>query len=422
MSNIRATIIDLSGARARAGQLAGPRANFEVSDGFAPPLRVAIRKTDAGFLTWAGEEAEPLVEDAQTLVFDELNVHLPRIDDSELREQLLTAVWSKVCERLADNGLLHRPGQSAAYVIPRAGWPPALLEHFREVCARDGRLRLIGFPDEAAALVVGLMQADMVRRVLSSPPASGSATYCLAVAAEDTQAIVCCFDYASDGRREHRVVLRDFFRTKYRALADDLKSREWSSDVSGLLVFESPELATPACTALEATLRGVRTEVTRPPLPPAQIQNLKLVGGAYIAQCSMALGEPADHFVVEAAYHIGVQTSQRRFHPILTRSQMTQATQYPLVAEQRFRLKGRPGSEMRVNVYCGYSPRVAEATYLGHFTLSQVELARLGSDREAAIAASVTMDSPGSAEVALHLLPDNRRIASRQWLLPALMD
>ncbi|HVG19054.1 MAG TPA: hypothetical protein VNI02_08365 [Blastocatellia bacterium] len=388
---------------------------------FTIPYRVAVRDEDAGMSMYAGEESAGMREDDRTLVFDDLHTELLRIEDTELQSELARAFWREICRELSQRGLLEHSGQPVAgYVIPHYLSPPDLLERIREACAGE-RETVAGFFSEAASLLVGFLRAEVFASMASEFDNSGPLTVCLVVAEDDGELNVACFDYSSEAAGAVSILLRDYFRTTYAQLSDRLKASDWLGAFSALVSLESTELARPSKESLDATLDAVSAGIVREQYQVAGLDGLKARGAAHLAALCSGRGAASGEYRIEVACHIGVRVSRSSFHPVISKEEFARIVDFPYSSLQTFKLEGRPGNEMRVQLYCGSSDRVEDSTLLGHLTLSQSELASLTSGNESVVVAIVKLDTQGSGEFTLGLLPDNRIIGSQSFTLPGLM-
>ncbi|HJQ70920.1 MAG TPA: hypothetical protein VKA70_18235 [Blastocatellia bacterium] len=413
-------ILDFTGERVMAGLL-DPAGALSVLSDFAPPFRVAVRNTGGDLITLAGQECDGIVEDDQTLLFDNLGLHLPRIEDEELQQRIISAFWKSLCDALAERKLVESAGAMAAYVICPYNWPAPLLERFREACAGERRINPVGFPNEAVSLLVGRMQDVELRKLVRSLYSSTPMSLCLVVAGNDDLMDVCRFDLSLGEGDEQEIVIQDFFRAKQTNPTDKLKSRDWSGQPTTLFLLEGMRSLDGDQKKLADRLEGVFQQVEEKQCPLPHLQSLKLRGAAYIAQCAGRSNRVEDRYLVQTAYNIGVRVNQARFHPIIRKSELVTATRFPFDAEQSFSLKGRPGSEMRIEAHCGYSDLVDESTPIARFTLSAEEIASVTADRKARLVASVAVVSPGSGRITLRVVPGEQTIGSKEFVLPALM-
>jgi hypothetical protein len=420
----RLIIVDLTRqpARVRVTTIAAPASPTarETAD-LTSPLRVALRAEPAGLRSFAGEEAVDVIEDDLTIRFDDLHTDLLRLEDIELQSHLISAFWSNLSERLARDGWLKPSGQAAGYVIPHALYPPALLERFRQACAVEGRLKIAGFSSEAVSLLMGFLQSEALRQGLAALDYARPHTVCLVAAYDDSEVSVACFDYSTEAEERYRILLRDYFRTTCGNLSDKLKSCDWLGEFSALISLESPSLTGLSRDALEATLDAVAVGIFKERHQTTELDWLKIKGADYIANCSRGRARVSAQYNIETACHIGIQIDQGRFYPVITKDEMARTSSFPYGSAQAFKLQGHPGNEMRVNLYCGYSDRLEDATLLGYTTLEQAELSSLKSGAASAIAAVLRLDTHGGGEFTLGLMPDNRIINSIPFVLPGLL-
>ena len=413
----RIIIADLTREVARVGLAALDDPTVEVSADFGLPQRVAIRQEEAGLITLAGEEEASVRSDARTLVFNRLHKLLPRVGDAELRSRLIGALWRALCEELEKSGLVRPEGNCVGYVIPHHLSTQPLLEEFRAVCA-GASVQPVGFVHEAAALILGFVRSPLFPKVF--PTGGERATICLVVAYDEMGVDVACFDY-SDARPPRReLVIRDFFHSTCVGLKKALEGRAWSGAVTHLISVEDEEVAGGALAALVAVLQGDDGAAAKKRFQTPGAHRLKIKGAAYVAQCCHGRGDPAAEFSISSAYNVGVQIDLKRFHPIMDGQQASMVYDFPRRAAQTFALQGQPGGELRLNLCCGYSERMAEAIPLGVMGVATGELAR-GAGRGAAVTVAVTLDAPGGGQFMLETPETGRPLGSQSFVLPSLV-
>jgi hypothetical protein len=186
-----------------------------------------------------------------------------------------------------------------------------------------------------------------------------------------------------------------------------------------LVIVEDPELPASAQAALNVPLQAIAAGITPQHHQLRSASQLKLRGAAHIAFCAAGRAPDEQQYDVAHACHVGVQIDQQHFQPIITKDAWIQLTEFPYLAAQAFRLRGQPGNALRLNLYCGYSTSVADATPLGHTILWQEDLAQLGG---AALTAAIRLDAPSSGEFLLGLMPENRALRRQQFTLPGLVE
>lgn len=418
----RTIIVDLTRDSARVCVVDPGSPPNEVMNELIIPYRVAVRDEETDVRMFAGEEAADIQEDGSTIIFDNLHTELPRIEDTELQSELAKAFWREICRKLLKEGWLETSGQPVAgYVIPHYLSPPVLLERFREACAGETPVKVAGFFSEAASLLIGFLQSEAFVPVAGELDDSQPLTICLVIAADDGEMEVACFDYSREAGGRISILLRDYFRTTYADLSARLQASDWLGTFSVLISLESPELARASKESLDATLGAVSIDIVREQHQVAGLAGLKAKGAAYIAGRSLGRGVASGEYGIETACHIGVRINQSSFHPIIAKEEFAQIVDFPYSSLRAFKLQGRPGNEMRIQLYCGSSDRVEDSTLLGHLTLSQSELVSLTSRNESALVAVVKLDAQGSGEFTLGLLPDNRIIGSQSFTLPGLI-
>jgi hypothetical protein len=415
MTGKRITIIDLTGEIAQAGEAANDC--VQIFDDFALPYRVAISKADGQIQAFAGKECEGLHEDRNTLIFDHLNLCLPGMADENLLSLVITSFWNTLSTSLS------APGASGAtaYIITDYRYPASLLERFRALCKVNAGLHLAGFISEEAAFLMGFINTEAFGKRVAEVNASRPVTFCAVAASDEREVVVACFDYWIGAKEERYLVIRDFFRARFDLLIGKLESRDWRNQVSQLLSIEAADLPGSRRTWLEKAIHCVRADACRITLERQFISRLKLDGAARIARCRRGRGSEQDNYNIETAYNIGVQIEQGRFHPISTRQSAASINQFPFTVAQAFHVRGKLGTRLNLNFYCGRSDIIEDSTQIASITLSEQETAALSKSPSMALAVRVRMDTRGSGEVALERLPDNGVIASQAFTLPGLV-
>lgn len=415
----RLIVVDWTRGAALAGVFAEGAGGWRLESELCVPSRLAVRRgAEEGVRVLACTEAADAREDADTLVFEQPAQDLSRIEDAELQTLLASGFWRALERELVARGALREGARAAAgYVVVPHHFPLPLLENFRAACAGEDRLKLVGFVHEAAALVLGLLRSESSRP--DEGAASDSATTCLVTAYDEQTVDVACFDQERTSRAVTRVLVRDFFRTTCATLSARLHDCDWLGAFTHLAVVEDPSLPEHARAALEAPLRAVADGVAYRRRQTSGATKLKLDGGAYVALCAAGRAPDPQEYDIAHACHIGVQTDQEHFRPVIHKDDWARLSEFPHVAAQAFRLRGQPASALRVNFYGGYSTRVADAVPLGHTTLGREELSRV--EAAASLTAAVCLDAPCGGEFLLGLLPDNRVLRRQPFTLPGLV-
>lgn len=420
MTTQQTIIVDLTGDLARICVADSGVRNVEVRNQLIVPCRIAVQDDEAGLRFFAGNKTANISEDDRTLMFDNLPTDLPGIEDEELQSELALSFWNEVCETLLSEGLLKGPVEAArGYIIPDHHSPPDLLERIRAACAKETP-SIAGFCHEGISLVMGFLQSSAFSTVLRNFDCSLPVPICL-FAADNNALEVACFDYLLADDARVSILLRNYFRTTYNDVFRRLKHSDWDDRLSVLCALETPNLADSAREVLDALFYVVSTDdvVKERQLMP-ELPWLKARGAAHIACCCSGRVATPVEYNIETAWHIGVRLDQESFHPLVTRKRFEEVKDFPHSALQTFKLQGRPGNEMRVQLYCGFSDRIEDSTLLGQLTLSQPELVSLASN-ESALAAVLKLDTHGSGEFTLGLLPDDRIISSMAFTLPGLV-
>lgn len=421
MTGGRLVIADWTGGAARVGVFAHGARGWRPEPPFVVPARIAVGlEREGGPRVLAGAEAGGVQEDADTLLFEHPVRDLPLMEDAELQDLLLKGFWGAVSRGLAERGLLRLGEETAGYVVTPHRFPQPLLTSFIAGCAGERPLRLAGCVQEAAALALGFLRSDDFRREGGAALTGGACTVCLVAAGDEQTVDVVCFDYAREATGIHRVLIRDFFRTACAEVSGRLLECDWLGAFSLLAVAVGDALPESARVALEALLPASDGGGTVMRLPAARAAELKLLGAAHVAFCAAGRAPDAEEYDVAHACHVGLQVDQKHFHPIIDKGAWSQSADFPRPAAQAFRLRGHAGHALRLNLYGGYSTLVSDAVPLGSTTLWQDELSRLKGS-SSALTAVVRMDAPGSGELLVGVLPENRVLRRQPFTLPGLV-
>lgn len=385
---------------------------------FEPDFRVVLAKLDGEIIARAGAETDQTTGSVPLLVFDHLNQCLPLIEDEELQARLIGSFWTFLVRAAMARGLIDPLGKVTGYVLVPHNWPLPELECFREACAAGDWIRLVGFPNEAASLVVGTLQHSMfrssVQHGLPEPLAA-----CLIASHNDGVVEVCFFEYSSVEQLKHRIFIGDFFRTNCSELAGELRARDWCRPNLTVVSLESSKLSARSNKSLAKAFEDLSLGPVRNQCLPAELLALKMSGAAYIARCCEGRSSDSTIYDLETAYSIELQTNAASSLPILTQRSLAFAARFPVSSSRAFRLSDRLIGALRLKSRCGYSNRVDESTHLGDFiVLPEIHKAAGGSQTLSAV---VRLDSRGSGELTLESRAAQLVIGSLAFTLPGLM-
>jgi hypothetical protein len=380
------------------------------------PARLGLRLEDEGLRAVAGEDADGLCAEAATLIFEHPVRDLPRMDDPELQKLLVAGFWRALTQRLVTRGMLRPEEHADGYLVSPHVFPSPLLNSLRESCSGERPLQLVGIAHEAAALVLGFLRSEACHLKDSAPAA---VTICLVIAIDDRTVDVACFDYEQTTPTSQRILIRDFFQTTCAELSARLHDCDWLGAFSQLVVIEDPTLAPQAQTAINAPLQAIAEGIAIERQQSSVAWQLKLSGGAHIALCASGRAPDEQEYDIGHACHIGLQIDQRSFQPVIDKEAWTHLTEFPHFAAQAFRLRGQTGNALRLNLYSGYSTRIAVAVPLGHTMLSHEDLAQLNG--AGSFTAALRFDTPCTGEFLLGLMPENRALRRQPFRLPGLM-
>jgi hypothetical protein len=362
---------------------------------------------------------EPTVarDDKNTLIFEDPVRGLTRMDDPELQTLLVTGFWRGLTQSLVSRGILSPGEQADGYIVPAHRCSLPLLKSLRETCAVERPLKLVGIAHEAAALVLGFLRSEACH--LAETQSDAPVTICLVVAVDGQTVDATCFDYERTTPTHERILIRDFFQTTSAELSTRLHDCDWLGAFSQLIVIEEPRLPPSAQSAINAPLQAITEGVTRQHHQMAAASQFKLRGGAHIALCASGRAPDKNEYDISHGCHIGVQIDQQYFQPVLAKDAWAKVTEFPHMAAQAFRLRGQPGHALRLNLYSGYSTRVADAVPLGHTMLSQEDLAQLTGAES--FTAAVRLDALGSGEFLVGLMPENRALRRQSFTVAGLV-
>lgn len=414
-------VVDWKSREARVAIFAERFPGFELLSEFSTSTRCVICYEHSGVISnRAGADAVDIQEDERTIVFDRLGRDLSRIDDPELQTELLNCFWHELHQELLQRRILVEGQAAPVFVIPPVRFPPALLERFRVECAKETPLRLIGFINPAVALVLGFLRSAEVSGQLVQIVGQDQATVCLVVASGELTVDVVCFDYAFASPRQHRILVRDHFQTTCEGLLSRLQKCDWLGSFSRLVVIEDLTLPQSAQSTLNVPLDAISDAVTPHHRKLANASQLSLKGAAHVALSATGRAPDEQLYEIMRACHIGLQIDKQSFEPIIAKNSWKTETEFPLFAAQTFRVLGRPGDALRLNLYGGYSTRVADAVPLGQTMMAQEELAELTV--AGVFTAVVRLDTPDSGEFVLGILPENRALSRQSFSLPGLVS
>ena len=418
MTGGRLVVVDWTRTGARVGLFSRNVRGWQLTSELnLPPRLVAQSELPDGLVLLAGAEAVAVADDANTLVFEHPTVDLTNMEDLELASLLLDGFWRSVSDALVADGQLQAGEMIGGYVVTPQRFSLTLLERLRAAGAEHRPLKLLGSVQEAAALVIGALRAEVFH--LEESAAQSTATVCLVAACDDQTIDIACFDYTLVTPTHHRILIRDCFQTTSGALSRRLHDCDWLGAFSLLAIVEDPSLPASVRTALDGPFQAIADSAAIQRQQSAVASRLRLLGGAHIAMCAARHGLDEQVYDLAHACHIGLQIDQQHFEPLVNKYVWTHLDELPYLAAQAFKLRGQPGNSLRLNLYSGYSTRVADAVPLANAMLWQDELAQLSG--ATALTAAVRLDAPGSGEFLLGVMPGNRILRRQTFALPGLM-
>jgi hypothetical protein len=419
MSQEQIIIADLTEEMTRIGITASDVANVIIPANFDFPLRAAVRNTASGLLTLAGREAADVKADAQTLVFNRLNRLLPRIEDAELQSQLSGALWTAFCNALSGDGLIDSGKRSVGYVIPHHLSTQSLLENFRMASAGESRVRMCGYVNETAALVMGFLRSLNFK--LDELDFSSMKTVFLIVAHDEQNIETVCFNYYRESASRHYIVVRDFFHTNASELYERFAEGDWLKDLSLIISVENASISEEARRGLIGGLEPLASTAEKKRYYTGGTRKLKIKGAAYIAQfCEGRIASP-DEYHISTAFNVGIQLDQQRFRSLLTKDEIATVETYPHQVAQPFHISGEPGAELSINLLCSYGEQVKDSILLCRMKITGEALAAVARAKDPIIISVLRFDSPGSGEIVLGLVSGNQTLERRRFVLPGLV-
>lgn len=411
MKDIQFVIVDWTRKPARAGVFTRGSGGLRLKKESIIQTSIAIRCESGTLEILFGDEAEDLQEDSRTLVFQHPELALPRIEDRELQAQLIMGFWRALEQKLMRDGLLEAGSEAVGYLIVPHNFPPSILDIVRENCSGERSVKLIGIAHSAAALVLGFLRLEQVSTVTDS--LANPATTCLVVAHEESLVEVVCFDQSLTAARLN-ITIRDFFQTTSREFSARLRDCDWLGIFTRTVLIADEKLPAKShamiATPLSAVTDGMQPQEV---LWPGS-SHVKLMGGAYLAACASRLVNDSQECSISHTLKVGVQIGKEFFHSIIPSNNRDAC-----IAAQAFKLQGRIGNTLRLSFWCGYSTRVSDATPLGNALLTRSDLNEL--THSSSLGVVVQLDSPGSGEFLVGIMPENRMVRRLPFRLPPLM-
>jgi hypothetical protein len=402
-------VVDWTGSILEIGVFARSVHGCELRSSFTLPTRIALRQNRQGEISYSFA-ADQVGEDdhEHTIVFEHPGRQLPNIEDVDLQTELLRSLWQGLQHSMTSAGAL-RPGEVASvYLIPPLRFTLPLFEQLRR-CAAETPLRLCSVITPATALVMGALGLetfveDLTRIVGSDEIAAG----CFVLSEDFIEAV--CFEYRASGPQHQSIRIVDYFQVTSGELARRLQESD-SSDLNFLLVVEDSEGADSANALLQQLTRAGELQY----LHRSSRLSLRLMGCAEVAKFAAGWSAKPDQYEISHLYNLGIQINQSRFQPLITREQL-RSGKFPTANSQSFRLSRKPANGLRLNFCSGYSTAMAESTSLGRVMLPELDAITV----DTFLAASIKLDTLGSGEFFLGLMPENRILRQQSFMLPGL--
>jgi hypothetical protein len=384
------------------------------------PWRVAIHLDEHEQLHYStGYETRDIKEGARTLIFEDVQSTIPRIKDEGLRLLLLRELLRVAGQAISSNDrLLRASSPPSIYGISPYLYSPSLLDQMRSASISTS-VRMGAFIHEGAALLVGTIQSGVFAELTAGLSFNAPTTLSLIAAYQDASVDVACFDYSVGSDVIHKISIRDFFHTTADNLRKRLKRCDWLDPSVKLVLLVSPFSNAETKEALAEALKrfSLYAEAQRE-IP--ELASLKMMGAAHVARCCCSEGNEG-RYELDILYNIGVQVEQDCFHPILGKDEMSGLRLYPHTAAQILKVKGDPGNQMRLDLYCGQSDSVADGVLLDGFTLARQDLVTNDSAAVTSLALFATMKTPGSGEITLRLSSNDKFVERVRFTFPALV-
>lgn len=388
---------------------------YELRSSFTLPTRMVLRQEAQGeIICLFGGDVVDEEDSEHTILFRHPGRELPGIHDVDLQTELLKNFWQGLHDYLISEGSLSEGEIASVYLIPPSRFPQPLLEQLR-ICAGHTSLRLRSIITSAMALVMGILGLDAFVEALTGVAGSDEITAgCFVLKDELIEGV--CFDYKTAGPHHHKIVIRDHFQVTSDKLSARLSDFD-SSSLNVLLVVEDSGCSDSFTRRTIASLQQVAAASQCQRLPWSSEVSLKLKGCTDLANFATGQLTKPDQYEIRHVFNLGVQINQSRFFPLIAREQL-KSGQFPATSSQCFRLSRRPIHSLRLNFCGGYSTSIAESISLGRVVLSASELNATTANTY--LAASIRLDTPGSGEFSLGLMPENRILRRQSFMLPGL--
>ena len=412
MSESSLIVVDWTSSVLEIGVFSRSLRGYELRSSFTLPSRMALREeTQGDIICLFGADVVDEEDNEHTILFRSLGRELPFIEDTDLQTELLRNFWQGLYDYVIRKGALSEGEVAPVYLIPPARFPQPLLDRVR-ICAGQTPLRLCSTPASATALVMGALRPETFVEDLTRVGGSDRITAgCFVLKGDFIEGV--CFDYQTPGPDHHKIVIRDHFQVTSDKLAARLSD---FSDLNILLVVEDAECSN----SLKGRTIAALQQVTGAPQCKRRTWSsevsLKLKGCAELASFATGQFKPG-HYEISHVYNLGVKINQSRFYPLIAREQL-KSGKFPTAGSQSFRLSRKPDHSLRLNFCGGYSTSIAESISLGSVVLSESELN--APKGHTYLAAFIRLDTPGSGEFFLGLMPENRILRRQSFMLPGL--
>lgn len=414
LAESHAIVVDLTSAEVVAAAVPEASRPFDMSPEVKFPCAVAFRLQEGELKSFAGKQLVNLVEDDQTILFDYLHEDLHRLEDAELQDHLIETLWQALFDSATETNLISPPGKTLAFLTTPITYPQTLLERFRRRCGQKDGLVLGGCINEALALTIGFLRSPYLSEVKDGPEPR---KFNLLVATASGVEVVAITYRKVAGSTRHHVGIREFFRTSYEKLAARLQGFGGPRSTDSLISLESNSTDSQQRATLEIVLPSTGFSVRH---QTDDADWLKGVGAAYIAKCSLGHGDIEAEFFITAPTNIGVQLNQRVVCPVVHKDDLIKLEQFPYQASRTFAIRGASQQDVEINLYSGFSSRVAESVLLASGAFPAREL---NSKRNSAVnlVVSVILESAGSGVFKIGLPSGEPVTSDRRFTLPGLV-
>jgi len=385
------------------------------------PLNVVVALESGEVNILAGEPAGIYQVDENILVFDNVIKDLPEIEDEYAQEKLTEAFWSAVCLTASWRHTTSFDDETTGFIIYPQNYSARLLETMRSGCVRSEGIKNVAFINEAAALICGMLEENLLEIPNSAQIAGGSINVAAIVGQNKQNFQVVCFDYSQSAAQIPQFLIKDYFRTTAKHLAERLKKCEWKTYAAVSALLHPENFNDSDKKHIKRDLQNVFRFLRFEPNCAEVTNNLKSLGASQIAKYAVAEAGSSHEFEMTNATNIGIRLDQHNFYPVLQKNVFNAETKYPCFAAKSFEWLAETENEFTFSVHAGYSELVGEAALLGWLHVNAADLACLKGQNKSELVAVACLKTPGEGEFTLGLMPDNRIIGKLPFVLPGIV-